>query len=415
MRLSLATVSLAVSVALLTGCSSSPQGVSSLPGSSGINQQPAGSLGSHQTSGRMTPMELLKLQAKGKLPGPVPQQVLKWQYQHITGKARPVYHISPDWKAVAAWASNTDYGYLVGQNSSLATTVADINVTNYCFDPITVKVDGGQNIWTACELNPSGLGAQVQEFSKTGAAVASYAWNASCTNPSGCEFEGGYGFDSAETSSDVFAAANTYQCAPAIPSCTYTTAAGFYYWTGGPSSTPTFVALPTTSGPINYELVYYMDVNARGNIYFDYYGCENTAPYSCGYGLAEVKKPTSPSFTVIPLLSPGSIQFPGGVYVSGHGYTLNVTDQLLRTTSRYHLPISPSSTPFRTLGPTAPNFIGLGDPVAGGFNQSDSMLGLGDAYGWIDVGTNRSNKWSDVATTSCAFGCEGFAFTPSDK
>ncbi len=195
-----------------------------------------------------------------------------------------------------------------------------------------------------------------------------------------------------------------------------TTTAGFVYWTGGPSSTPTFITLPSTTGPINYETVYYMDVNARGNIYFDYYGCENTSPYSCGYGLAEVRKPTSPSYTVIPLLAPGSIQFPGGVYVSNGGYTLNVTDQLLRTTSRYHLPISPSSTPFRTLGPTAPNFFGLGDPVSGGFNPSGLRFGLGDAYGWIDVGrTHALNQLRDVATTSCGFGCEGFAFTPSDK
>ena len=119
---------------------------------------------------------------------------------------------------------------------------------------------------------------------------------------------------------------------------------------------------------------------------------------------------------MIPLLAPGSIQLPGGVYVSNGGYTLNVTDQLLLTTSRYHLPMSPSSTPFRTLGPTATNLFGLSDPVAGGFNPSGSRFGLGDAYGWIDAGrVHRMNQWRDVPTTSCAGGCEGFAFTPSDK
>ncbi len=415
MRLLLATASLAISVALLAGCSSSPQGASALPGSP-ETQQSAGYFVSHDASGRMGLMKLLKLQAQGKLPGPVPQKVLKWQYRQVKAHALPAHHISPDWKAVAAWTSATGVGYLVGQDSSLAKTVATINVNNFCFEPVTVKVDRARNIWTACDSNLAGIGGQIQEFNKTGTSLASYIWNASCTSPSGCYFYFGYGFDSAETSTAVFGAANTVQCYPATPSCTETTTAGFVYWTGGPSSTPTFITLPSTTGPINYEIVYYMDVNAQGNLYFNYYGCENTSPYSCGYGLAEVRKPTSPSFTVIPLLAPGSIQFPGGVYVSGRGYALNVTDQLLRTTSRYHLPMSPSSSPFRTLGPTAPNLFGLGDPVAGGFNPSDSRFGLGDAYGWIDVGRIRHmNQWRDVATTSCALGCEGFAFTPSDK
>jgi hypothetical protein len=415
MRLSLATVSLAISVALLAGCSSSPQGASSLPGALGASQQSVGYFGLRDASGRINPLKLLKLQAEGKLPGPVPQKVLRWQYQQVKAHARPAFHISPEWKNVAAWASNTDYSYLVGQNSGLSKTVDDIDVSPYCFDPVTVKVDRARNIWTACEFNLSGLGGQVQEFNKNGNAVASYIWNASCTNPSGCVFYEGYGFDGAETPTTVYGAANTLQYYCPSSSCFISTTAGFVYWTGGPSSTPTFITLPSTSGPINFEEVFYMDVDNRGNIYFDYAGCENTSPYSCGYGLAEIKKPTSPSFTVIPLLPPGSIQFPGGVYVSNHGYTLNVTDQLLRTTSRYHLPISPSSSPYRTIGPTAVNFFGLGDPVAGGFNPRDSRFGLGDAYGWLDVGRLPANQWRDIATTSCAFGCEGFAFTPSDK
>jgi hypothetical protein len=419
MRSSLATVSFAISVALLAGCSSSPQqGVSTLPGSpSGTSQQSAGYFGSHDASGHITLLKLLKRQADGKLRGPLPQKVLKWQYGRIKQGAHPDLPISSNFKKVSAWASSS-FGYLVGQDSSLGKTVADINVNSYCFEPVTVKVDRARNIWTACDSNLSGLGGQVQEFNRNGNAVASYIWNASCTNPSGCLFYGGFGFDSAETSTAVFGAANTYQVyCPTSSSCIETTTTGFVYWTGGPSSTPTFITLPsnTTTG-INYQTVYYFDASAQGNIYFDYYGCENYSPYNCGYGLAELRKPTSPSYTVIPLLPPGSIQFPGGVYVSGGGYTLNVTDQLLRTTSRYHLPISPSSTPFRTLGPTAPNYFGLGDPVAGGFNASGLRIGLGDAYGWIDVGrTLHFNKWRDVATTSCAFGCDGFAFTPSDK
>ena len=199
MRLSLATVSLAISVALLTGCSSSPQqGASSLP-VVGVNQQPAGSFG-HDASGHMGLMKLLKLQAEGKLPGPVPQKVLKWQYKQVKTHARPAYHLSPDSKGVAAWASATTYGYLVGQNSSLAKTVADINVNTYCFEPVTVKVDRARNIWTACTSNFSGDGGQVQVFNKTGAAVASYIWNGSCANPSDCLFFEGYEFDSAQTS-----------------------------------------------------------------------------------------------------------------------------------------------------------------------------------------------------------------------
>ena len=135
------------------------------------------------------------------------------------------------------------------------------------------------------------------------------------------------------------------------------------------------------------------------------------AASTCGYGLGEIQNPTSASWTFVSALPPGSLRFPGGVYVSNAGATLNVTDQLARTISQYALP---ALTLTDTLGPTLQNAFGCGDPVSGGFNKTDAMQADGDACGWVDVGKISSNKWKSVPGVEFS-GLEGAAFTPSDK
>ena len=40
---------------------------------------------------------------------------------------------------------------------------------------------------------------------------------------------------------------------------------------------------------------------------------------------------------------------------------------------------------------------------------------IGDAYGWLDGITVKSNTAKVIATADCSSGCQGAAFTPSDK
>ena len=102
------------------------------------------------------------------------------------------------------------------------------------------------------------------------------------------------------------------------------------------------------------------------------------------------------------------------MYVSAAGTVLNVTDQLARTIAQYALPVSPSGTPVDTLGPTRQNLFGCGDPVSGGFNQTDKMQADGDPCGWVDIGKVSANNWRAAGGINYG-GIEGAAYTPSDK
>ena len=76
MRYSLGIIGCVVIAAFLAGCSSTSQGVPSLPGgapSAPSNQGLGQPLGSR---------DLLRLQAEGKLPGPMPRAVLQRQFSN---------------------------------------------------------------------------------------------------------------------------------------------------------------------------------------------------------------------------------------------------------------------------------------------------------------------------------------------
>ncbi len=148
-------------------------------------------------------------------------------------------------------------------------------------------------------------------------------------------------------------------------------------------------------------------------MYYTYNGCVNSSPYTCGYGLAEYANATSPSGAQTVLLPPGSIGTFGGVTISNHGKVLNVLDQISRTVTQYALPWT--GVPLRTLGPTGTPSSGEGDPVTGGLNHNDTKMIVGDAYGWLDGITVKSNTVKLRATAECSGGCHGAAFTPSDK
>jgi hypothetical protein len=420
MRLSKGTASHALVIALaalFAGCSSTSPGSQSLP----LGSAPLGSAQSAARrpcidpgfvpKGRMTPSKLLRLQADCKLAGSVPAAVLRRQLAEVQSHRRPTFgelthrHSSP---SIGLWTTNTDFGYLFGQTANGSTTVAAIDTEfDACFVPVTVKVDANQNVWVACELNADNenedTGGAIQEYNSKGHFANRYAYSVCVTDYTSCF---GYGFDGSANSKDVFATVTYYFTESSSVS---ETGSGFEYWPlGKPSATPTLISLPY--GDPVYD-VYYMDLDNKGNIWFDYAGCIGS---NCGYGLAEEKTPTTAP-TFVPILAVGSIGFPGGVYVSDKGKVLNVLDQEARTISQYHLPLSPSGTPFKVLGPTVANSADYGDPVSGGFNQKETAFTAGDAYGWLDTGEVSPNAWHAAFNLNFAFGVEGAAYTPSDR
>lgn len=416
MRLFPATASRALIVvlaALFAGCSSTSPGTQALPG--GVSSQSVarapGAFPQFLPKGPISSTELLKLQAQGKLAGPVPHKTLLQRIKMLQTHSRPHFSFRGKSGTVAAWISITDYGYLLGVNNRLRKVMTDIDtISNGCYDPITVKVDSSQNIWAACEDNDTFSAGAAQEYTSAGALSATY--NQGCPgNVTGCEDWYSYGFDSASSSSDVFSSLDFYEYEACNPSCVFEDGAGFEYWPkGDPSASPTLVSLGADCSPICD--VYYFDVDNSGNIWFDFYGFNSTTD-TYGYGLAEVSNPTS-SQTLTIIQPAGAIEFPGGVYASSSGSVLNVTDQDTRETKQYDLPLSPSGSPFNTLGPTQANLFGNGDPVSGGFNQAESKMAFGDAYNWVDKGTVSTNTWK-AETNIDFYAPEGAAYTPSDK
>jgi hypothetical protein len=408
MRFSLATATCAgVIAALLAGCSSSQQASQSLP--LGVAPQ-SGHAGMPTVfkGHKIGPLQLIKLQADGKLPGPEPTKALKYDLKRFESGLRPNFKGLPNRKAggVAAFATDTDYGYLVGLSKKYK-GVSAVNMSdNGCNDPVTVKVDHSGNAWVACEYNSDFNGPAAEEYSKTGALVSEYNGAIPCLYSQGCEFSEAYGFDTAETSSNVFDSLTFFEAEYCNPSCYETYGGGYEFWpAGSPSSGPTVVTLPYCAPICD---VYYMDADNNGNLWIAYYGYSG----EYGYGVAEVQNPASGSPTVVSVISPGTLGFPGGVYVSNGGTVLNVTDQDTRVTTQYSISGS-SLSETGTIGPTGLNLESLGDPVAGGMNSTDTTMSFGDAYGWVDSCVGATCKLR--ASADFPDGAQGFAFDPSDK
>jgi hypothetical protein len=358
----------------------------------------------------LTPVRLRELQLKGVLPAPIPPAVLRFNQRRQRG-ARPRLAFQRAAK-VALWASNTNFNYLLGQDSTGRKTVTAIDLSqNDCYSPVAVKVDGAGNVWVGCELTSfSATSGALQEYSGAGSLMHRYA--PSCpSGASGCASFSGYGYDSAvDSHGNVFASLNLYDMRTCNPTCSDQLGAGFEWWPkGNPSSAPHLISVGDNCSPICG--VGFADVDSSGNLWFTFSGY-NQSTY--GFGLGEVTSPTKkPKVTIVEPI--GTYGFFGGVYASAGGRTLNVVDQEALTISQYHLPLSPSGAPFNVLGPTKRNAFGIGDPVSGGFDRSEKKMAIGDAGGWFDIGKVTSNRWSAVASPNFYSGIEGAAYTPSDK
>ena len=399
--------------ALLVGCSSS-QTTSATP------QDVSGSLQlapirsnfvSDLAKGRLTPRRLLRLELEGKLPAPIPRKTLRYQLEHLAN-ARPHFAFHRAVATVALWASDTNYSYLLGQDRRVRKTVIAIDAaTNGCNYPIALKVDHAQNLWVGCEFNGAFTESVVQKYTSDGALKAQYV--PGCPNPvSDCASFSSLGYDSAvDAAGNVFAALNLYSIEICNPSCVSSESAGFEWWLGGnPSATPTLISLGANCAPVCG--VGYVDVDDSGNLWFTFSGYNNTNTY--GFGLGEITNPTtSPMFTIVEPI--GTYQFFGGVYVSNGGKKLNVIDQGTRTISQYNLPLSPSGTPFNVLGPTYTNAFGLGDPVSGGFNQTEKKIAIGDVFKPALYLGSRDQPLARRWQSKLLQRPQRLAYTPSDK
>lgn len=396
------------------GCAAS-QGSRALPSAANGAEAQASPVRSNAAAllkGPMTQSRLLQLQMQGRLPAPVPLRSLRYQVaQPAAGRPRPALH--PDGK-VGVWVSNTNFNYVLGQNAAGTQTETAIDAgQNGCYSPVALKVDHSRNLWVGCELtSPSTVSGAVQEYGPSGSLTAQYV--AQCPkNVAGCSSFGGYGFDSGlDAQRDVFASMNLYSYEVCNPSCTTTLGAGFEWWAHGasPSSKPKLISVGANCAPVCG--VGYMDVDASGNLWFDFSGYNSTGTY--GFGLGEIKNPTTrPAFKIVEPI--GTYQFFGGVYASGKGTVLNVIDQTARTVSQYKLPVATGGKPFAVLGPTPTTVFSVGDPISGGFNQTESKMAIGDSGAWIDVGAPSSNVWTTPANLNFYSGIDGAAYTPSDK
>ncbi|MFZ1016858.1 MAG: hypothetical protein WAN39_03205 [Candidatus Cybelea sp.] len=358
--------------------------------------------------------ELLKLRAEGKILSPVTQAAAKWEYNSVAGAARSPFHPIHSGTTPTMWVSSSGFSYLIGLNNRRKAVVAIDTSKNGCYTGETVKVDHQRNVWLACGLNSSFNAGAAQEYSSTGTLLSSYIAGCPSNIPvSSCALFFSGTVDQAESATHVFVGLTYYFTCDAYYNCNGVNGGGVEYWNAGQAS-----AQPTIN-PFNLSGITlsgsgYLDADASDNVYYTYVGCENAYPYTCGYGLAEYANATSPSGTQTVLLPPGSIGTFGGVNISRHGKILNVLDQSSRTVTQYALPWT--GVPLRTLGPTRTPSFGVADPVAGGFNHDDSKMIIGDAYGWLDAITVKTNTAKIHATAECAGGgCHGAAYTPSDK
>jgi hypothetical protein len=360
-------------------------------------------------SSKITPLRLLQMQAAGLLPGPNPRPALERMLVQAQSQ-RPQARLRKNTGRIGIWATSTDDSDLIGLTENGRMQVASIDGRqNGCEYPIVVKVDRSRKVWVACEYDSlDSVDAPVrQEYSESGTLLAAYNGALACDPSEGCESSYAYGFDGAQSSSDVFVSLTfgyQYICPPSGGSCYYNYLSGFEWWPLGGSGSATIVNVGENCDPVCDT--FYLDVDGKGNIWFDYYGIQGSAS---GYGLAEVTNPTT-NPQLKPILVPGTFEYAGGVYVSNHGRVLNVTDQVAGTISQYALPLKPGGMPFNVFHLSA-------TPVSGGFNKGDTKLveacsSSSSGSGCLAIGHVKSGKFSYVTTS---FQPGGAAYIPSDK
>lgn len=404
MRLSLATAaSIALTAALLAGCSSSTQGTSALPDSSSGAVAPS-RVGPRGNGPRIPAM--IYQEAAGKAAAPVTHGVMQRLLATLESGKRPnlARHGVGHDANVGLWVADTDYAYLVGLSANGKSTINVVDAeSNNCYLPQGLKVDHHKNLWVACQYNYNTFeGGLIQEYSSAGVLLKTFN-DTTCNPTCGSTYTNGYPTDVAWDSHGNVFASNLETSTVTGSVYTYSPTVAWWPSSGGQ---PTFITDPNMSA--NGAMLY-LDTDKAGNVYVD----GNTSiTYPGSPELDEISNPTT-SPTISDLIPPGTITYGGGVYVSTHSgvQTLNVTDQNARTISQYPLPFGALS---RVLGPTLLNFLGEGDPISGGFNKADTDQVTADGYGWLDVGKVNTNVWRALTNFNVT-NTEGAAYSPSDK
>lgn len=374
------------------------------PGSPPSSQSPAiVQVAASDLKGSKGALELLELEIAGEIPVPIARPVLLRMLDHmIAPRRRPQVAGRRD-AAVGLWADVTDEGYIFGQDSKGNKTLTAIDSDgNGCLEPYSIKVDHSENLWVAC-YESNAEGGAVQVYSRgSQTPSATYADFIPCG--SGCFFLG-TPFDVATDASAHVFAANSFS-EKCHTSCTYFVYPVVWWNAAAPSSLPTGIKDPNlTNGD-------YVDVDASGYLYVAGNGCIES---NCGYLVDEISNPaTSPSVTNLIPPSTYSSGF-GPLYVSNGGTVLNLVNSGARTMSQFALPWMPSESPFKVLGPTLSNYFNEGYPEGGGFNHNSTLVAIGDAYGWLDVGKVSKNRWSLVTNANLFEGVFDAAYVPSDK
>lgn len=385
MRLSLATASLAISTALLAACSTSPQGTSSLPGSS---QQGA----TRTQSAALRPAtHLTRDQAAHLRVSVLPQGALEHarpaHAPHIDGSGTP-----------SAWLTD-DAGYIWGLKDTKLHGPSGTKIVTYLSDCSGAEggiVDHGGRLVVACTNTGS-----VNIYNKgnyTGPANVVLNQDTS----SSFYFPGG----AFEDSKGNIYTTNLYSYYDCSPSCIF--AEGNIVWWKTSNQANGAYPSGAYTDPNMYE-DFFADVDSRGKVYLDGFNQSFLPEVDRISGIRR----SSASATDLGI----ALNFPGGIYVTGSN-ELSVIDQGCyacgnASVTLYSLPFTGAIV----TGPLVPpqNNTNTCDPIAGGYNYSKTKVLIGDAGCHAgDVGRIASGAWKNLFNGNFSTPIDG-AFLNSDK
>jgi hypothetical protein len=307
---------------------------------------------------------------------------------------------------IKIWAAAEQTSTVLGLSTGARRVLEVISTENQPVkggDPVTLKVDRGQNLFvTDARGGKAGI---IQEYAK-GAFARAYSPACAVAKCSG--FTGAL-TDTVVDNQHVFAIMKQikYKVGGSIES-----ASGYEYWpNGNPSAKPVAVLLSS-----DCSIVCFIDVGDEdrlGNLWVRDYG-------GGAYGVAEITNPTTtPSFNqVLPFtfaIDAGDI---AGFAISNGGTVLNLGDSS-RKIYQYALPIAYGASPFNVLTPCSQGC----DPHGFGFNRNDKLIAAGDnttsgsgsSEGLIDIGRVAANHWKQVGNRQFTAPFSSAVYTPSDK
>jgi hypothetical protein len=350
MRLSLAPASLAIAVALLAGCTGSPQ--SAVPSAS---QGSANQVGGGNAL-PMLPKVITREQFSKLHPSVVPKQILEKALHRQRHS-----HIKVDKSARPSMIVTDEGGYIwwLSKRGTITSYATD------CSGAEGGVVDRHGRLVVACTNTSS-----VNIYKK-----------GNTTGPADIVLKDSSGFypgDAFEDNHGNIFATNLYGFACGTSTCNSYNG-NIVWWMANDQSTGSSPS-GSYSDPNLYQ-DYFGDVDANGNVYVDGLYCTFGGAYGCYYGSPELdtitkiigSAPTATNDNV-------TLDSPGGINVLANGQ-ISVLDQgcnayACGSAALYIFNALPG-TPAATLTPPQ-NFRDSCDPVAGGYRKGDKEVLLGD-------------------------------------